>query len=95
VWNFDAVSTWRAAFTSKAWEDNIKMDLGKTYCEDDGLGSGSCLGIDSVGASGAAAVVRTELFYVRSAALSTVNIKTTVYWYVPPCSLVDRYQRFE
>jgi hypothetical protein len=28
-------------------------------------------GISSVGASGAAAVVRTELFYVRSAAVNT------------------------
>jgi hypothetical protein len=55
------------------------------------LAKGRVFGISSVGASGAAAIVRTELF-LREICGSQ---QTTVYWCVPPCSLVDRYQRFE
>jgi hypothetical protein len=35
-----------------------------------------------------------ELLNVRFEVLMTLNMKSSAFWYVMPCSLVDRYQCF-
>jgi hypothetical protein len=38
-----SIEFWMAVVTSEAWEDNIKMEDGKTDCDNDDLGSEPCL----------------------------------------------------